>query len=191
MRKTIQALIAVVTGGVLTFGAGVPAAEATPAGRTPTTGATLVVARTIVNVHSGRCLDGRWQEIAGNGTRVQLWDCYGPRQTNQRWYLVWSAQRGAYQIKNLYNNRCLDARLQGIPHNGTQIQLWDCYGPRQTNQYWRFVRIGSLPGVYQIKSLSNGRCLDGAWEGIAANGTKAQLWDCYGLRQRNQLWRLG
>lgn len=189
MRKALHTLLTVGAACVMLLGAGATAASAAPVSRTGDTGATLVVARNIVNVYSGRCLDGRWEEIGSNGTRVQLWDCYGPAQRNQRWYLVWSPVRAAYQIKNFYNGRCLDGRFQDIRDNGTQVQLWDCYGVRQLNQYWRFVRTGPA-GAYQIKNVYNGRCLDGAFEGIRNNGTKVQLWDCYGANQRNQLWRL-
>ncbi|MFI6156824.1 RICIN domain-containing protein [Kitasatospora sp. NPDC051170] len=37
---------------------------------------------------------------------------------------------------------------------------------------------------------ATGRCLDAAWEAIDGNGTRAQIWDCYGVGQKNQLWRI-
>ena len=40
------------------------------------------------NVASGRCLDAKAQQIGSNGTPVQLWDCYGTGQLNQRWHQV-------------------------------------------------------------------------------------------------------
>ncbi|WP_371557704.1 RICIN domain-containing protein [Streptomyces longwoodensis] len=35
--------------------------------------------------YNGRCLDGQYQQLGGNGGRVQLWDCYGDGQVNQLW----------------------------------------------------------------------------------------------------------
>ena len=44
---------------------------------------------------------------------------------------------GPFQVRNLYNGRCLDAPWGA--RNGTQVQLWDNYGSGQRNQQWSLV----------------------------------------------------
>lgn len=89
---------------------------------------------------NGKCLDADWNRINANGAVVQLWDCY-PGSTNQQWtvnILAHSAAWtwGQYQIHSYANDRCLDADWGHINDNGTQVQLWDCYGIGSLNQIW-------------------------------------------------------
>lgn len=39
----------------------------------------------IISKFGGRCLDAAADGIGVNGTPIQLWDCYGTGQLNQRW----------------------------------------------------------------------------------------------------------
>jgi hypothetical protein len=128
----------------------------------------------ILNGHDpGRCLDAELQSIAGNGTKVQLWDCSGANQ--QQWQTTFT---GVSTIRNARSGRCLDAQLQSINRNGTKVQLWDCNGSDQ--QLWRFNSSATITNVH------SGRCLDAQLQSINNNGTIVQLWDCNGGDQ--QLW---
>jgi hypothetical protein len=94
------------------------------------TGVSAAVGATgVIRSHANwRCLDADLNTIAGNGTKVQLWDCNG--WSNQKW--IYDAI--SHTIYSLYNGRCLDADLNGIGANGTKAQLWDCNG--WANQKW-------------------------------------------------------
>lgn len=100
----------------------------------------------------------------------------------------------ANNITSLFNDRCIDADWNTIGANGTRVHLWDCYGTGSLNQRWTITYLpGSSPvenprGPVQIRTFQNGRCLDADWHGIGANGTRVQLWDCYGSSSLNQLW---
>ncbi|MFE7129898.1 RICIN domain-containing protein [Streptomyces sp. NPDC057638] len=87
---------------------------------------------------SGLCLDADWGSIGTNGTRMQVWNCVGPAQTNQHWRMrPVTNLPNTYQITVETNNRCLDGHLQTIDQNPGRVQLWDCLGAGQINQHWR------------------------------------------------------
>src|SRR3954453_10941551 len=89
----------------------------------------------------GKCLDAEGISSA-NGTKIQLWDCWGG--ANQKWSFNPDGS-----IRGI-GGKCLDA--EGISSaNGTKIQLWDCWGG--ANQKWSFNPDGSIRGI-------GGKCLD-------------------------------
>lgn len=92
----------------------------------------------IVNKASGRCLDASWHWQGVNGTPIVLWDCYGPNQLNQIWYVYQDGYLN-YTIQSKAFNRVLDANLGWGGANGTPIQLWDNLGNGQYNQRWRWL----------------------------------------------------
>lgn len=139
----------------------------------------------VTNNYNGRCLDAAAEGNGANGTRVQLWDCYGPGQLNQRWYFRSVGYYSEFQIVNVASGLCLDAAAQWGGVNGTPIQLWECYGPGQLNQIWYVYQDGYLN--YTIRNKLYPRVLDAAWQSIGGNGTPVQLWDDYG--RLNQRWR--
>ena len=142
----------------------------------------------IITKFGGRCLDANLDGIGTNGTRVQLWDCYGPNQLNQQWYFRQVGYYSEYQIVNRASGRCLDANAGWGGGNGTPVQLWDCYGTGQLNQIWYVYQDGDYLD-YTIMSKQYGRVLDAAWEYGGLNGSYIQLWDYYGSGQLNQRWR--
>ena len=75
------------------------------------------------------------------------------------------------------SGRCLDVP-NGSTTNGTQLQLWDCWGG--TMQRWTYTSSKQLM-VYGTK------CLDASNHGTS-NGTPVIIWDCSG--QTNQQWNL-
>lgn len=92
----------------------------------------------ITNNATGQCLDADANYIGGNGTPVQLWDCYGTGQLNQIWYVYQDGYHN-YTFKNKASSRVLDADANYLGMNGTPVQLWDNYGEGQTNQRWRWL----------------------------------------------------
>ncbi|WFE39341.1 RICIN domain-containing protein [Micromonospora sp. WMMD998] len=75
------------------------------------------------------------------------------------------------------SGRCLDVP-NGSATNGTQVQLYDCWGG--TPQRWTYT------SAKQLQVLGN-KCLDANGRGTA-NGTSVIIWDCNG--QSNQQWNL-
>ncbi|TDC43991.1 RICIN domain-containing protein [Micromonospora sp. KC213] len=75
------------------------------------------------------------------------------------------------------SGRCLDVPGQSTT-NGTQLQLWDCWGG--SNQRWTYTSSKQLV-VYGNK------CLDASGRGTS-NGTAVIIWDCSG--QANQQWNV-
>ncbi len=122
-------------------------------------------------LQSGRCLDADTGTIGTNGTKVQLWDCWGGQ--NQQWKM-----NGDGTVVNLQSGRCLDADTGTIGANGARMQLWDCWGGK--NQKWAFNPNGSLT------SVQSAQCLDADTNTIGGNGTVVQLWSCNG--SANQRW---
>ncbi|AHH99225.1 hypothetical protein GCM10010174_49850 [Kutzneria viridogrisea] len=93
------------------------------------------------------------------------------------WYVL---ANGKIQLKG--TDKCLDADLGSIDQNGTKVQLWDCGGGGD-EQNWT---LETTPGGYVIHNVRSGRCLDAALEEINEPGGKVQLWDCTGNPE--QLW---
>ncbi len=92
---------------------------------------------------------------------------------------------GPFRFVNTQNGRCLDEPyFAGGAPNGTQVQLWDCYGANSHNQHWYAFAVD---GRYLIINELSGRCLDAPWNG--ANGTPVVVRDCdYQGNQYGQLW---
>ncbi|WBB76079.1 RICIN domain-containing protein [Micromonospora sp. WMMD1128] len=75
------------------------------------------------------------------------------------------------------SGRCVDVP-NGTTTNGTQTQLYDCWGG--TMQRWTYT------SARQLQVFGN-KCLDANGQGTS-NGTTVIIWDCHG--QANQQWNL-
>jgi hypothetical protein len=172
--------------------------------------------RTFYVLLFSQCLDAE-KGGGGNGTKVQVWACWGG--ANQNWLMSYDNSI----LNSQFPTKCLDADAGG-GENGTRVWLWDCNG--WPNQKWNFTSDGTLVNQqFQNKCLdagsawngtgmvlwdctngpnqkwfaplqlgfptgvaASGRCLDADEPTIGQNGTKVQLWDCnYGA---NQLWNM-
>ncbi|MFI7430114.1 RICIN domain-containing protein [Micromonospora sp. NPDC049836] len=80
-------------------------------------------------------------------------------------------------IVGAQSGRCLDVP-NGSTTNGTQVQLYDCWGG--TMQQWTYTT------AKQLQVLGT-KCLD-AEGGATANGTRVIIWDCNG--RTNQQWNV-
>ena len=46
------------------------------------------------------------------------------------------------QVRSVHSKKCLDVDISKAPKaNETKVQQWDCLGPGQTNQLWRFTNL--------------------------------------------------
>ena len=84
-----------------------------------------------------------------NATRIEIQDCNG--SNNQAWNITADANTGAFQLKNVAANRCLDIS-GGSMADGAPLQLYDCWGA--ASQKFKLVLvllgprlIGSLPAT--------------------------------------------
>ncbi|MDQ0369616.1 RICIN domain-containing protein [Catenuloplanes indicus] len=84
-----------------------------------------------------------------------------------------------FQIRNVYNDKCMDADKGMIVKNGTRLQLWDCHTGE--NQLW-------YADGDTIRNKASGRCLDADTQTAGMTGTRVRLWDCSGTEQ--QEWRM-
>jgi hypothetical protein len=92
----------------------------------------------------------------------------------------YSAGSGAQQNVELVggqSGRCLDVP-NGSTTNGTQLQLWDCWGGSM--QRWTNTSSKQL-------TVYGNKCLD-AYANGTSNGTAVIIWDCNG--QANQQWNV-
>ncbi|MBB5866763.1 hypothetical protein F4553_000142 [Allocatelliglobosispora scoriae] len=91
-------------------------------------------------------------------------------------YAVSGGQQNAMMAGGA-SGRCIDVP-NGSTANGTQVQLWDCWGGAM--QRWTYTS-GKQLQVYGNK------CLDAYGQG-GSNGTQVVIWDCHG--GTNQQWNL-
>jgi hypothetical protein len=136
----------------------------------------------IRNAQSGKCLDADGNHLDQNGDRVQLWDCNGG--DNQKWYLepVNPQNPSQFRLRNVADQKCLDADANGLNNNGDKVQLWGCGSGLE--QRW-LVYHGSGNDLV-FKNMADGKVLDADANGINNNGDRVQVWDWWG--GANQIW---
>ena len=115
----------------------------------------------------GKCVDVAGDDIGGDSTAVQMWDCQS-FAVDQHW-----THNADHSLSTL--GRCLDINGDGTAA-GTPVELWDCNGVG--GQKWIQQANGSL------LNPQSGRCLDDP-SGNTANGTRLQIWDCNGTGAQN------
>lgn len=84
----------------------------------------------LVNIGAGKCLESDLSH-SGNGTPVQLWDCWSD-PGNQQWQLVdvvptFLNLTPGKRLVNVLTGQCLDIDLAHITNNGARAQLWGCW----------------------------------------------------------------
>ncbi len=95
---------------------------------------------------------------------------------------------GPYQIRPTGSGKCLD--VEGVSYdNGAYLQLYDCLGQSQYNQWFYFFLKPGTVADYQIKASHSWKCLD--IEGVSLSaGARVQQYDCLGWSQANQIFRV-
>lgn len=129
-----------------------------------------------------RCLDADADHLGQVGDKVQNWACLPQHYptVNQVWEFSEVYPYGLYHVK--LDGGCLDADLDTINRAGTKVQLWNCLGVGQLNQYWWLTPTGNLVNDY------SGTCLDADLDHLHENGSTVQLWPCLGADRPNQQW---
>lgn len=74
-----------------------------------------------------KCLDADNTYGIRNGDRVQLWDCLGPGQLNQYWWLVNNHSGGTIAIVNDADGKCLNIYSDSNFAVNSPALIWDCY----------------------------------------------------------------
>jgi hypothetical protein len=113
-----------------------------------------------ITLPSGKCIDVAGDDVGGDYTPVQVWDCQS-WAVDQHW-----THNADHSLSTL--GRCLDINGNGTAA-GTPVELWDCNGVG--GQKWIQQADGSL------RNPQSGRCLDDP-SGNTSNGTRLQIWDC-------------
>jgi hypothetical protein len=170
-RTTLKRLALVAAMAALLIGLpGLGTSSALAGGRLrPATGSLIQFA----TMYNGRCLNADSGGGGANGTRVQLWDCYGT--SNDLWYFD-ADSTGALYIRSAINGRCLNVDTNGGGGNGSKVQLWDCYDYTPADEW---VQTYDSNGQPQYRNVYSGRCLNADTSAGGANGSKIQVWDCY------------
>ncbi|KAF9263064.1 hypothetical protein L218DRAFT_360238 [Marasmius fiardii PR-910] len=81
-----------------------------------------------IRIFGDKCLDVT-DGVNADGTKLQIWTCTRPGDTNQAWIAL---SDSTYQWAG--TNRCVDL-TNGILTDGSQLQIWTC-GGNNPNQKW-------------------------------------------------------
>ena len=93
-------------------------------------------------------------------------------------------------IISLHSDKCMQIRGESLV-NGKGVEQRSCAAKLAVAQRWELRYYGD--GLYQIVSSRSGKCLDvhkNATDDGNRNGAWVQQYECMGLYQKNQLWRL-
>ncbi len=115
-----------------------------------------------IGAPGGKCVDVAGDDIGGDLTHVQLWDCQSSA-ADQHW-----THNSDSSLSTL--GRCLDIDGDGTAV-GTKVELWDCNGVG--GQKWIQQSDGSL------LNPQSGLCLDDP-SFNTSNGTQLQIYTCNG-----------
>jgi hypothetical protein len=145
--------------------------------------------------NSNKCLDiAGGPGATGDGVVTQIWDCYGPTQTNQQWYFRDTGDPFVYNVIARHSGKCLDVPGgPGAVDRGLRLQQFGCLGYFQTNQKWLLSTTGTVNGIviYKLTAMNSGKCVDVAGgPGVIGNGAWVQQWDCLGDEFTSQRWYL-
>ncbi|MEU6233895.1 RICIN domain-containing protein [Kitasatospora sp. NPDC047058] len=124
-------------------------------------------ASTLVNAHSGKCLEiADWR--TDNGAPARQWDCHGG--ASQMWDFV--PLEGGLALRNRFSGKCLEI-ADWRQDDGAPARQWDCHGG--WNQHWNYSgRIGSRNEL-GFSNLNSAALLEIAdWR--TDNGAPARQW---------------
>lgn len=140
-----------------------------------------------VELAGGRGWDGPCAGGGGpNGSQVEIMPC-SPFDYNLRWFFKKTNVTGLYEIHSAGWSRCLDEDNSRGGGNYTKVQVWDCHGPWQLNQYWWAVGTQNN-GFMQLVNDWSGRCLTIDDNPTFRAGSPAVTWDCGDRPHWNNQW---
>ena len=114
----------------------------------------------VINSPGGKCVDVAGDDVGGDGTAVQQWDCQ-VYAIDQHWF---HNSNGSLETLG----RCLDINGNATAV-GTPVELWDCNGVG--GQVWQQQSDGSLLNPH------SGLCLDDPGDNTS-DGVRLQIWTC-------------
>ncbi|MFE6050232.1 RICIN domain-containing protein [Kitasatospora sp. NPDC056446] len=135
---------------------------------------------TVVNAHSGKCLeiaDWSWD----NGAPARQWDCTGG--ANQQWSLV--ALSPGYALVNRFSGKCLEI-ADWRTDDGAPARQWNCTGG--ANQNWVYRGDIGPSNEMGLSNFNSGKFLEIADWGTD-NGAPARQWTAsFPNYDGNKLW---
>jgi hypothetical protein len=137
------------------------------------------VGQQIFNHNSGECLS-IWG--TGDGAAITQVHC-DATDARQLWTFI--SGGGAYQIRNVASQGCLDL-FDDISVDGTMVFTWSCQPAGGVwSQNWTIPYVGG--GWYEIhpSNVSRALCLD-VDSGNTSDGADIKSWGCHGAS--NQQW---
>jgi hypothetical protein len=142
--------------------------------------------------HSGKCMDVTGgPTAAGDGIRIQQYQCLGAAQTNQQWFFTETGDGVTYYLTAAHSGKCLDV-TGGTAATGDTVPLqqYQCLGYGQSNQRW-FLTSEDNGQTFNLRAAHSGKCAD-VTGGTAATGDTVPLqqYQCLGYGQSNQRWFL-
>lgn len=120
----------------------------------------------------GKCLDVTNNSYS-DGASMQIYDCLGPQQYNQVFYLFPVSGTDYYRIAPSSTWKCLDVR--GVSYaDYAVIQQYTCLGDFQRNQLWKVLYNHGVGGFAIVPVHSNKpMTISGGWNHAAVY----QYWD--------------
>jgi hypothetical protein len=135
------------------------------------------------------CVEAEPRTAANNGGIVQINPCLQRPGVHPWWQWDWRFEPtdviGLYRIR--MGPKCLDVDNSFGIRNGDRVQLWDCLGPFQTNQYWWLVNIGLDDRLAMVSDAADRKCLIIDADRDFADYSPALIWDCMYLNRFGQL----
>jgi hypothetical protein len=130
------------------------------------------------------CVEGEPGTNGTNGGVVQISPCithpvFVPPGWQWGWRFARTEVTGLYRIH--LGTKCLDADNRFGIRRGDKVQLWECIGTGQHNQYWWLVGNPYDRDTIQIVSHANGMCLSIDADRNFARYSPAVMLDCHWL----------
>jgi hypothetical protein len=135
------------------------------------------------------CVEAEPRTAADNGGIVQINPCLYHPVTHPWWQWDWRFEPtdvpGLYRIH--LGPKCLDVDNSYGVRNGDRVQLWDCLGQFQTNQYWWLVNVGLSDKLAIVSDAVYRKCVTIDADLDFADYSPALIWDCQYLDSLGQV----
>jgi hypothetical protein len=122
-----------------------------------------------------------------NGAVVQQWQCLGPAQTNQQWYLEETGDGWSYYVVAAHSKSCLTVQ-DGSVVPGAPLVQWTCLRDVWSHQRWALTPAHAY-GAFELRAAHSWQCADVTGGPLAGgDGVPLQQWPCIAGNQSNQWW---
>jgi hypothetical protein len=122
------------------------------------------------------CVEAEPITVTRNGGIIQVMGCNFDGYND--WRFEPTDVAGLYRIR-IGGERCMDADNRFGIRNGDRVQLWDCLGGWDLNQYWWLVGDDEH-GPFQLVNDADGKCLSSLNSGVELRDYDPSIiWDCF------------